>query len=469
MKKYTLIFFLLFCYGYCDAADVYAKASEIIRQLSDKYNIPAYSIGIVCNGDMKFLNSDDVDESSMFLIGSVSKSFTALALMKLNEQGKLDINSKVKDYLKWFRYKDRSVSERVSIKDLLNHRSGISRVEGMYKPEPYCRDIHNYYRKRVGALEITLNQYGKYEYSNLNYQIAGLIVEEIAGMPFAEYLKKEVFELLGMGCTVAEFQKNQSLLSTPGYQHYFGIPFRKQFIKESEALVPSGFIASTTYDMCLYIKNLIDLKSRQKIKSVISSKTLDELLTPGSGENGYCMGWEKKSWCNEDLYYHLGLNPSFASSVFMIPDRGLGVVVLTNINCSDFTIESGYSLLRVISGKSLHKEGGDPFILKRALPVFTLWSLFIMIARFVKWYKLSMPVQFSRRLFFNFRYVFFLTLALVWLYFIPQRFSTPWNAIIEYEPDSGYFLLILIFSSALSLIVAYFLKVYSEVKSASEI
>ena len=143
----------------------YRAISQQIAQDVEAYRIPAMAVIVVDKNQVVFQETygENVSPDSPFIIGSMSKSFTALAIMQLVEKGKIDLTAPISTYIdasKWF-VKD-GQDEKVTVRDLLHHTSGL----GTYQT--------------FGHLEIT-DSYGQHLYANANYGLLGLIIEAVSG------------------------------------------------------------------------------------------------------------------------------------------------------------------------------------------------------------------------------------------------------------------------------------------------
>ena len=145
-----------------------------------------------------------VTPQTLFRIGSNSKSFTALAIMQLVEQGRVDLDAPAQRYLPWFRLADAEASAQITVAQLLYHTSGIpgsalydSFTDRSLTLEQYVRDLSSIRTNRpVGS---------SYEYSNANYNVAGLIVEAVSGQSYSSFVKQHIFDPLQMTRSTASF------------------------------------------------------------------------------------------------------------------------------------------------------------------------------------------------------------------------------------------------------------------------
>lgn len=193
---FILIGFLSFSKSYSQQIQLDSLDSQI-KQLIKDFDIPGLSIGIVRNDSVIFskgygyseIDKDrKADENTIFGIGSISKSFTALTLGILVDEGKIDWDDKVKDYLPYFELYDPYVTENFTIRDLLTHRSGLNDVSGgtLWYHSDYSREE---IIKRLKYLEPVSGFREKPAYQNVMYVVASEIVKVVSGMSWDSFVQ----------------------------------------------------------------------------------------------------------------------------------------------------------------------------------------------------------------------------------------------------------------------------------------
>lgn len=268
----------------------------------------------------------EVTADTPMYIGSVSKSFTALAVMQLVENGKIDLESPVIDYLPWFKVKGFDAS-RIKVRHLLNHTSGLS--EETYFPVlPLNTSLEEAVRNLAEA-ELVEEPGKEFNYFNPNYQVLGVIIEKVSGISYDEYVKKHILEPLSMKNTYLNKEEIEKKV-TKGYSSFFGFPFIKKEPFRPYGL-PEGYIVSTANDMILFLQAHSNLDSNQKI---LSQDCFNQLQTPDSEvKSNYAMGWQKvKSSKGYTVIYNGGDLDTYHSDVMIIPEKGYSIVIMTNQN-----------------------------------------------------------------------------------------------------------------------------------------
>ena len=275
-----------------------------------------------------------VTPQTPFVLGSLSKSFTALAIMQLAESGKLDLDTPVQQYLPWFTLRDRVASAHITLRHLLTHTSGLPRAAGrehllgtgfhtaqhaVYELQ-YIRLVHP-----VGSV---------FEYSNLNYLILGVIIETVSQEPYKRYIQHHIYQPLHMQhsytSSVAAASDHEM---ASGYQWWFGIP-RVAPAPYVSTAIASAFLISCAEDMGRYLLAYLDAgASNGSLLSPQSFAQMFKQQVPIPGRDAsYGLGWRIERIGEELLYRHGGEVSNFRADMVMLPAHKLGVVVLANCN-----------------------------------------------------------------------------------------------------------------------------------------
>lgn len=190
-----------------------------------------------------------------FFIGSLTKSITALAVMQLVEAGRVELDAPVQRYLPWFRVADPEASARMTVRHLLNQTSGLPTVASNVsladmddRPDAAERQV-----RALATLKLSRPAGSKWEYSNLNYNVLGLIVEAAGGEPYTGYVQKHILEPLDMGRTYMEKSQAQENGLAVGHRHWFSFPFPAPNLPVPRGSLPSGQIISCAEDMAHYL------------------------------------------------------------------------------------------------------------------------------------------------------------------------------------------------------------------------
>lgn len=321
----------------------------MIGTIMNDFEVPGLSLGIVQNDSIIYLKGFGtrqikrdlpVDENTIFGIGSISKSFTALTLGILVDEGKIDWDDKVRMYLPYFELYDPYVSDNFTIRDLLTHRSGLRDVSGgmLWYHSDYSRvDLI----KRLRYLKPVSGYRDKPAYQNVMFVVAAEIVSAVSGMSWDEFVRLNVFERLQMRNTtsISFDRESNTNLAQP---HVWNDDYKRIAViqEKGDNLASAGFIYSSAIDMCHYIQLLLnDGISNQD--SLVGHNVIKEIFTPQivytSGPpfqnefTSYGFGWWLTPKNGHKIIEHSGGIDGMTANVVMIKDLKTGFVILTNV------------------------------------------------------------------------------------------------------------------------------------------
>jgi CubicO group peptidase (beta-lactamase class C family) len=317
-----------------------------VEQVMKDWKVPGLSVAIVKDGKVVYAKGFGyrdvkkqlkVTPDTLFAIGSCSKAFTATALAILADEGKLDWDKPVRDYLPDFRLHDAYATANMRPRDLVTHQSGLPRHDLVWYGSPLSRkEIF----ERLRYLEPSRPLHARFQYNNLMYMTAGVLIERVSGNSWEEFVRRRILDPLGM--KISNFSVNDSQ-KTPDFSLPYGeekdevkeIPFRN-----IDAIGPAGSINSSVNEMTRWL--LLQLgKGKFEGRQILSEKGLGEVHTPqiiAGGDlkydesfySSYAMGWGVTSYRGHPALSHGGGIDGFTSAVRFLPKDQLGVVVLTN-------------------------------------------------------------------------------------------------------------------------------------------
>jgi CubicO group peptidase (beta-lactamase class C family) len=346
--------------------------SMINHHMTDS-NIPGIATAIIKNGEIIYLDArgndgkgKELSNSTPMFIGSISKSLTALATMQLVEKNLIALEDPIKKYIPYFKVASPTLTQNITVKDLLYQRSGLSRKKSIPSSD-YDFSI----KQRVKALsdmkEVSDNG-EEFHYLNDNYNILGLLIEEVSGKTYAKYMKKNVFNPIGMVNTTADV-KSIRQKNIYGHTNIFGFTKKiKQSVPRYD--IPSGYIVSNIKDMNSYMYFLLDSD-----ESVLSKESI-ELMRRVSGKSNYAMGWHINKVDNLTLVEHSGAVPGFSSHMAIIPETNSGYIYIMNKNHLIHNFVKVYekvnsNLLKVLMG-------GDSFEYFPSIWIIRITSILII-------------------------------------------------------------------------------------------
>lgn len=321
------------------------QSSEAIDDFVNKQmnitNIPGLSLGIVKNDQIVYLKGyGKADETNRlvtpqtpFIIGSVSKTFTALAVRQLVNEGKIELDRPVRDYISWFQVSDIDASKQITIRNLLDHKSGIPRMAD-YQYELY-NDRYNMVQAVQMLKSVKLNRpVGVlYEYANVNYIILGLVIQNVSGLSYEEYVKNSIFDPLQMKNSFCSETAALNDGLAEGYQLYFGFQLPRH-VPYAKAAISAGYLISSSEDMTHYLVTYLNngnFRGSNITKEPDRSGKVDQET---SGNDTYMdIYWNPRSGIVPNGYIeHAGADFNYSSEIIVLPKEKWGVVVLANTN-----------------------------------------------------------------------------------------------------------------------------------------
>jgi CubicO group peptidase (beta-lactamase class C family) len=326
-----------------------ASFDNIVERGLKELNVPGAAVAIVKDDEVilaKGYGFRDVENKipmtadTLLAIGSSSKAFTTFAMGVLVDEGKMEWEKPVRNYIPWFRLHDPSASERLTPRDLVTHRSGLPRHDiSWYNNYEATREE---FVRRLAYLQPTADLRERFQYNNFMFLTAGYLVEVLTDKKWEDAIRTHVFRPLGMERTnfsVEDSQKDTD--HALPYRERKGklekIPFRN-----ISNIGPAGSINSCVNEMSHWL--LVHLNGgKYDGKQIIGPQTIQDMhlahmptgetpaipeVTPAS----YGLGWFVDSYKGHPRVHHGGNIDGFSSMVSMLPQDGLGFVVLVNKN-----------------------------------------------------------------------------------------------------------------------------------------
>jgi CubicO group peptidase (beta-lactamase class C family) len=303
-----------------------------------------------------------------FRIGSVTKTFTALAVVQLCAEGRLDLDAPVSEYLTAFRIEGPSPDALpITIRQLLAHTSGIGvlrKMTDLFRPmsglaapvgeEPSL--LADYYG---GRLKAELEPCRAWIYTNHGYAALGQVIEDITGGPLDDYMHANVFRPLGMLATTLSIDDAQRARLATGYASRRGrfspVEFREVIVRAA------GAVVSTPDDLARYLHTLLGegenesgrVLARERFVQMLEPQVQLHPALPGMG-----IGFALKRLGQHRIAWHNGAWIGFASTLLVAPDRDLGVAIVTNTRTLALD-RLGWAILRLLLGVDRLDDGDD--------------------------------------------------------------------------------------------------------------
>jgi CubicO group peptidase (beta-lactamase class C family) len=308
-----------------------------VQENVQKYRVPGFALAVIQNGQVVFTKgygqatpNTPVTPSTQFFIGSVNKSFIGIAVMQLVEQGKIELDAPVQRYIPWFQVADPEASRAITIRHLLNHTSGLYEDgdRGANNLSPTLTEqIQQMRLARLSAPAGT-----KFQYDTQNYRLLGLVIEQVSGQPFADYLSEHLLQPMDMTHTVTNPAQATELAQ--GHGQFFGLA-----LPRNQPYQPAGLpIITDVQDMAKLAVMMLN-QGHYGENALLQSKSFEQLITPPTGiDSDYAMGWNASNtpggynFGGKKVIFNGGTVANYQSMVVLIPEEKSGIVYLVNQN-----------------------------------------------------------------------------------------------------------------------------------------
>ncbi|TBR39765.1 MULTISPECIES: serine hydrolase [Dyella] len=351
---------------------VTSRADALPEQLQDfrayvdsvrkQFDVPGIAVAIVKDGkvvmeqgfgERELGKPEPVDARTMFAIASNTKAFTAAALQMLAEQGKLKMDDRVIDHLPWFQMSDPYVTREMRIRDLLAHRSGLGLGAGDLLYWPPTGYTTKEVVERLRDVPLATSFRSAYAYDNILFAVATLVIEQVSGQTYADFLRTQIFKPVGMDDALVD-----STYLKPGMNIAMG--HAKFNFTELKPVPPmawsnnpgAGGIYASVHDLAKWMNvqlaggklpdagdgkehRLFKEDSQKQMWSMLTPMKIGEPPVPELARTkpnfaGYGEGWFLTDYQGQRLVWHTGGWPGMVSRLTLVPELKLGIVVLTN-------------------------------------------------------------------------------------------------------------------------------------------
>lgn len=374
---------------------------------------------------------DCASTSSTFVIGSLSKSFTAVAVMQLVEAGQVDLDDSIGCYVA-----DAGLPDSVTVRSLLNQTSGFGYYDSPADAWP-------------GASA------GSFSYSNANYDLLGRLVEAVSGMSYGDYLGERVFAPLGMYDASAygsdDARAGEAAQgSVPGHRNWFGLNLADGYLHQDGDHAwggpSSGYVRASLSDMESYLRMYLRGGSGVLNPSSVRALALSRVPDP-YGDTYYGMGWTTFGWDGGELVMsHDGQVENYVARMMVLPSRGIALVVLGDAsdyfggNEAFWQMADGVTFIAV-GGGGVEVDGGERLWLHAEYDGLYLVMVGCALASLLRVRRWARRLEAARgkgrtRDFLAWDLVAYglLPLSLLW---VPRLYGAPWGDFATFVPDAS--------------------------------
>lgn len=326
-------------------------ARDVVAAVCERFDVPGVAVSVVADGEVVLADgfgrrndTEPVTPKTLFMLASDTKCFAAATLCLLAEDGVLDLDRPVQDYLPWFAMHDERISGWVTCRDLLAHRTGLPRHDFLTIGDGDFTITNEQIARAMRHLEASRPFRQGFGYNNAHYATAGHVAEVLTGQPWRDVLAERVLQPLRMTATSTyRPELTATDFATP---HVDGrpLPFQRR-----DYDLPSGGIVTNADDLACWLLARVGqgplsptVLRMLHTPSVVSD---DALPFPELLPMGYALGNLVFAYRGHRLHLHGGSQVGFASQVLVVPEAKVGVAVMTNAYGSQLPLALGLALV----------------------------------------------------------------------------------------------------------------------------
>ena len=440
------------------AAAAVAPVEEFIVDEMSAAGVPGLAYAVVADGEVTTIAAYGVTEEggenatveTPFQIGSISKSFTALAVMQLVEAGQVGLDTEISKYIDDF---SGQLAGAITVRHLLSHTSGFSTLQGNTSHTDTTGD-NDELALRVDGLAETgpAHRPGeRFEYSNANYQILGRLVEVVGGQEYQTFVEANILEPVGMEHSfVADGEVHEGMAT--GHTPWFGTKRPLSEKTTHRGTAPQGGIIASAGDLALYMQMMMNGED-----DVLSAEGKAQMMRPASGVSPYYgFGWYVDP--ETGAVWHSGLTPGFEAFALMYPDTRDASVVLLNAN-GGLGFGETADLQNGVVALSLRRDyrsGGSAWPRASLFGSLLFAPVVYMVAMVWAWRRRDeVRAKSGAAGLFSLWFPMFTTVVAAWvlMWLTPRLFGTSLSSLALFQPD---LVLLLIASSLLGVLWAVF-------------
>ena len=336
---------------------------NIIKQYQQETKCEQVSVVIFDNGDISYYG----DSESLYQIGSMTKAFTGLAIQKLIDEGLVNEDGVVSDYIEGFEAYYQSAKVDITVRDLLEQKSGYTNIEKDYPSATETMTLTEW-ADSISCRDLSFMPGTEYAYSNVNYNLLGLIIENVSEISYQDYMEREILIPLGLRNTFAGTPDDNRIIEGTrlGYRRVFEFPMTVK-----NACIPAGYFYSNTEDMGRWLGIWTESSDIPENFKEAISKIREQLKAEGD----YYSGWELFA---DGVMGHSGGTPNYSSRIVFDEKNQIGICVLSNLNVAATTDSLCNSILDIVSGKAPKKLNRDIWtIFDHIFALVTITGLFL--------------------------------------------------------------------------------------------
>jgi CubicO group peptidase (beta-lactamase class C family) len=434
-----------------------------IRTQMAAAQIPGVALAIIRDDQIVALRSYGVagpngrpmTAQTPMVVGSVSKPLTALAVLRLVEQGKLDLDTPVQFYLPWFQLADETAAKQMTVRQLLTHTSGFTTAQGRVglARNAWDDDALTQYGRELATVHPATAPGERWQYSNANYGLLGLLIQTVADVSYEQYMHEQVFAPLEMANSYVRLDIAQQHGLAVGYRYWFEQPIPEPNPPDPRGLVPGTNLVASAEDLGHVVIAQLNggrYNGRPFLAPEFIAAMQESVTETGAPGEAYGLGLGVKLIDGQRIHTHTGHTANFYSQIIFSTTERWGVVVLMNANTA--LAPTATAAINQVGFGVAERVVGHPIV--QLVPIdsnlfwiiiISLGSLLVVQVARLAWVVVGLRQRPTLR---HWRVGQLLILAvdlvLIWgiLVMLPGILSTPFDTMLVYQPDISWLLVV---------------------------
>ena len=370
--RLSLVLFFLPLVSVPTQAEPLAPAIDaVVKKSLDAWSVPGVAVAVVRDGEVIYLKGHGVKSldadgpvtpDTLFPIGSCTKAFTTTAMAVLVDEGNMGWDDPVRKHLSYFHLGDPLADREVTLRDLVCHRTGLAPHDLLWYRSPWSPEE---VVRRAGLLPLDRPFRTTFQYQSTMFTAAGLAVGSASGQPWQDFVRKRLFDPLGMtaSCFTTTAAAKSADRAVGHRLNRLGRPEVVDYYPE-EVPDPAGSIHSTARDLAQWaifqlgdgrwggrrIVSAANLAETHTPQMVIRLEGIERELHPETVQMSYGMGWVLEDYRGVGLCSHAGAIDGFRAHITLIPEKKIGIVLLNNLQATRMNLPLSNALVDLLLG-----------------------------------------------------------------------------------------------------------------------
>jgi CubicO group peptidase (beta-lactamase class C family) len=363
-----------------------ARAERVLHEQLDASGIPGGAVVVVSGGQMEARgvgdagNGHPVTEATPFVLGSATKSFTALAVMQLVDSGHVMLDAPVRRYVPDLQLAAGEPVDHITVRQLLQQTSGLDDIAGGALLASAADGTPAQAIAELKHARLASAPGQRWLYANVNYVLAGLVIERVSGLSYGDFVKRHIFRPLGMKDSYVSVAAAQRHGLATGHRFWFGLPIATG-PRTRVATLAAGYLISTAEDVGRYLAMYLSGGVSADGHRLMSAKAMKTMTSPGpeahlgpwaQGQSSrYAMGWFRGGPWGAHMMFHPGNTPDTSTMLTVFPYRQVAVATLVNAG-NELPVPGNPFIADRVERNVIHAALGQPVVDLPSLRMFYL-------------------------------------------------------------------------------------------------